>query len=823
MTTESRVPTGASPNITAGLERLLGRQWYPDGRRPQAQNYTPPPAPAKTGGIPNPVPSPAPVPYSNAPTTARSPAELGNMNGGRLPVRGRYPWEDVPAPRAASSPATPIPPANPALNPQNLRRGIAPLQRAVAPAARAASAASRALPYIGAGVDFASGVASGESVGEAALEAGAALAGGLWGAAQGAGLGAAAAAPIAALIPPAAPLILGGGTIAGGIVGGLLGGATAGALADRFHRALFPNDGSNSPASNPTAALQPIVPPPFYGGQENGRLYNVTAFVDFKNRNTGASAGGFPQINTYSGVPGPIQGIRWTPDANKSNYALELLAGGQVYNLGSVGPNAEENGLTPGPTFIQSAIPANGQPDTGGNPAPLPGTPQLILSPANAPSRPITPPSGAPASPELAPASPPDPLLAPPRVAPVAPGAPNARPGQGAPDPASPPTAQPNMPAPNIPPWLPLLPAAMPAGGTGAGAGSTSLSPPGTRLRGSVTTRINPQRQPSTPTTPNIPPATGQPPTLTCRYDSLGIAGQVNVVDGKVTAANNALLTLSTAVTAVQAILTDQVLGKVNTIDNKLGPQIPGGGISGKLGQMFDFAKKTWNFLQIDRVLHVLTWIGVLHNAYMLSRGLSQTLFSAISTVLDAFGIEDADENPLDVGQIVGEWTENFLKSLLGEETVDGMKTTWAKYNRIYQAAANIIYSVQSMVYSMVEILETISNYVGKIGNALMRSGAILQNSFNWMNTNVNYLDNRFFRFLQRTQDGVEIIEQVFSEVVSIQEMGAELANQTNEFSQAINALEEQEATTENTARGEQKRPNLTITPNDESPAQTEE
>jgi hypothetical protein len=530
--------------------------------------------------------------------------------------------------------------------------------------------------------------------------------------------------------------------------------------------------GINCPSNDPVPnSGSPGLTPPFYGGQSSGVSYQVDIYREQYNSD-GSMRSGYPSTTTHTAI-GPIQGLR-IRDAG-GVQVLELLHNGSPIYLG--------NTSTPGQYFAGQQLSnirrTDGQPDTGGNPAPLSGasnrpatTPALnspqVFPPPNAPDR--------------------DPATVPNPGEITTPTTPTAPPGTTTPT-NDPPDADRDSPLSPFNPNLPFIPAFTPVRPP---SGSNTFDPSGTQ---------QPTTDPPRTTT------TTDEPSLTCRYDNRNISGKVD----------QANVTLQ----AVELFMQQQMMSKLDVIDAKLGKQIPGGGISGFLDTMFGFAKKTWNFLQVDRVLNVLSWIGILHNAFMLSNALGQSLFAMVSIALDAFGIEDAEGNPFDVGSVVGEWTEGFFNNLLGEETVDNIQATWAKWNRIYQAASNLLYSIQSMFYSMAEILEVISNYVGKIGNALMKSGTILQNSFNWMNTNANFTDNRFFKFLQRTQDGVEIVEQIFSEVVSIQETAVEFQEQSEQFSKEFGKEEDTIGATENKLADDQ-RTNIQITPVDEVRAEGE-
>ncbi|KAM3102097.1 hypothetical protein ACKFKH_32400 [Phormidesmis sp. 146-20] len=215
----------------------------------------------------------------------------------------------------------------------------------------------------------------------------------------------------------------------------------------------------------------------------------------------------------------------------------------------------------------------------------------------------------------------------------------------------------------------------------------------------------------------------------------------------------------------------------LNQINSKLGDQLPGG-IAGKLTRL-----SQW--LHLDRILNVLTYVNTLHNAYMLSNGLTQTLFSMISNVLAAVGIKDAENNPLDVGAIIGKSVDAFAKSVLGVETVDGIKAEWKKYSRIYQAASNLLWSIQSIGQSILGALEIVGSMVAKIGNALRKWGAISEKAFGWMNQTPNY-QNRFFTALEKAEEVTSNIDSIAGEVLSIQDTITQIRTQKTELEKAL-------------------------------------
>jgi uncharacterized protein YoxC len=265
----------------------------------------------------------------------------------------------------------------------------------------------------------------------------------------------------------------------------------------------------------------------------------------------------------------------------------------------------------------------------------------------------------------------------------------------------------------------------------------------------------------------------------------------------------------------VNAALNAADLGLLGVVNDKLGDKIPNGGIGGLLQKSSKLVSKTWNFLQMDRVLAVLTFTTSLHNAYMLSSSLTQTLFSAIANILDVFGLEDAEGSPLNVGEMVGKWTEGFFIKAFGAETTAGIKQGWAQLNRIYQAASNVMWSVQSIFDSMRSLTEVAIENTGKIGNALRKAGAVFENAYGNL-TEKATARNLFQRKLDNFSQGISGVEDVISnidsaasEVLSIQETVKELKDQQKEFKDSVEAFKKDADTKELTAKAASVAPQL--------------
>ena len=565
---------------------------------------------------------------------------------------------------------------------------------------------------------------------------------------------------------------------------------------------LFPTsrsqpDGRSTPSERPALAVIP-----FQGGQLSGTLYNVTVIQSINGEDT-------PVLVQ---AQGPISGIRreFTSLDLQNRISFYLLTGaGEVGLGGRVGAGDISTGIN---YSISSIVRADGEPDTGGDPAPVvdpSASPRPGLASPTAPYTPTTPsrvPNAVPLNNptvQTAPGVRPAPINAP-TPNPFAPPAPAPTPTVEA---RPTPTAAPHAPpAPSNlgqtttwrSPVNPTSEDASPVPGLIAAAGLGLLG--GFALGRTTTTTTSPP-------TP-IPTPTPTPTPFVCRFRDDPYSYETNVKAGRIEA-------LSVGIDAFQT-------AQIGVIQNKLGAQIVGG-ISGKLGRMGALASKTWNFLQVDRVLNVFTWFGVLHNAYMLSNNLGQTLFSAISNTLDAIGIqkvdEEGNEEAYDIGEIVSKFSDNWAKSVFGVSTWEGIKDEWKKVNRIYQAATNLLNSLQSMTYAVLEGLETVGNYVAKIGNAARIFGVFTEKAFNPMKDNFNFKGGKFFRFLERAEEFVENIDSISSNVVDVQQTAADCVEQKTTLTTAINDFENTKKTEEETKKANSQ--GATISPSDEQKPET--
>jgi hypothetical protein len=234
------------------------------------------------------------------------------------------------------------------------------------------------------------------------------------------------------------------------------------------------------------------------------------------------------------------------------------------------------------------------------------------------------------------------------------------------------------------------------------------------------------------------------------------------------------------------------------TINEKLGPKLPGGlstvigriekistSVLSTVGVVKEKLEKFAKWSRLGQLVNVLTFIATIHNAYMLSNSLGQTFLSMLSNGLAVFGIKDDSGNPYDLGSLINKSVEDTVKSVVGEANYTTMSADFKKASRIYQAAANLLFSIQSLRFSIMGALETIGSWNARIGNALRRWGAVGESSYGWMNPSPNF-DNKFTQAIQKVEDVTSQVDSVASEVLSAQETVTQIGTQKDEL---INSL----------------------------------
>jgi endonuclease/exonuclease/phosphatase family metal-dependent hydrolase len=259
---------------------------------------------------------------------------------------------------------------------------------------------------------------------------------------------------------------------------------------------------------------------------------------------------------------------------------------------------------------------------------------------------------------------------------------------------------------------------------------------------------------------------TSNPPKLTCQAPTL-----VPPVSAKVSAVNTAVVGLQTVTIAQSTAIKTAVTQNFNLLSHS----------QHGLQAIQGFASKAWKATKADKIMNALTTAVVIHNAMMLSSNLTQTISEATNLALDALGIRDESDNLIDIGAAIRGKIDAILSSLLGEANYKALTTRLAAANRVYQASANVYNLIREIGDTTRSITEVACENTGKIGNALLESGAVYENAYEKMLDSVNPQSKAQLK-LEKFRNGTEVLENaaeaissISSDVIELQELRQEL------------------------------------------------
>jgi hypothetical protein len=204
------------------------------------------------------------------------------------------------------------------------------------------------------------------------------------------------------------------------------------------------------------------------------------------------------------------------------------------------------------------------------------------------------------------------------------------------------------------------------------------------------------------------------------------------------------------------------------------------------LQKIQSFASKAWEVTQADKVLNIVNTGLNIHNAIMLSNNLGRSMAYIADNTLAAFGIKDAVTGlPINIGGLVKNKLNAMINQVLGVTQANALRRQFAQYNRIYQAGANVLYSVRSIMDSTYDIAETTGENVSQIGNALKKAGAVRENAYKLMPTDFRS-PNRVQRKLEKFGNAVDTIEQISSDALDVTQEYKEMKSNQKEFDKEL-------------------------------------
>ncbi|MEH1948171.1 MAG: hypothetical protein V7K77_14640 [Nostoc sp.] len=178
----------------------------------------------------------------------------------------------------------------------------------------------------------------------------------------------------------------------------------------------------------------------------------------------------------------------------------------------------------------------------------------------------------------------------------------------------------------------------------------------------------------------------------------------------------------------------------------------------------------------VEKALAVLTFAATIHNAFMLSNNLAQTLGMIIDQVLGFILPKGLDGNPISISNVLGKAAHEIIADTIGEANYHTITEDIAKANRIYQAGANVFNQIGNAVGLVTAGMEVIGGNVAKIGNALKIWGVIGEKAYSWMNPQPN-LKGKFFNFINSATAEANTIAMMVAIPIGISAAALEINN----------------------------------------------
>jgi hypothetical protein len=227
-----------------------------------------------------------------------------------------------------------------------------------------------------------------------------------------------------------------------------------------------------------------------------------------------------------------------------------------------------------------------------------------------------------------------------------------------------------------------------------------------------------------------------------------------------------------TSVTAVNTLITEQTNKAVDAVGKNVDKVVTAIGVpvTGKASTIFNaidnvstFTEKFAKATRLDKVYNALTLFMVIHNASQLASNLGSSLDELINTGLQAIGIRDEKDEELSISGAIGKSVESFVRSIIGNDVYDGVSLAWKKGSAIYSASVNIADAITSPLAGLASGLTSVGNNTGKIGNALVKSGTVLENAYDVMSENVQVSTGKLAQLNNYIQSGGTAVELVDS------------------------------------------------------------
>ena len=223
--------------------------------------------------------------------------------------------------------------------------------------------------------------------------------------------------------------------------------------------------------------------------------------------------------------------------------------------------------------------------------------------------------------------------------------------------------------------------------------------------------------------------------------------------------------------------------------------------------------------LGIDRMMHVLNIALGVHNAVAVSRAVGQTFAYVVDSTAQAAGFQwtDSKGNQVSFDQVFKANAVGFIQKVVGVNLYNNLSSDFNKLLRVYQTGQNVAWAVRGIVDPIRAATDIITENTGKIGNALRRSGAVLENSYQIMPeraTLQSATEKKVQTFTASVQDigeGLENFGEITENVIEIQENTQQLQESSQAFDNEISTITADKEAQNDAAKTSSQSPQITL------------
>lgn len=236
---------------------------------------------------------------------------------------------------------------------------------------------------------------------------------------------------------------------------------------------------------------------------------------------------------------------------------------------------------------------------------------------------------------------------------------------------------------------------------------------------------------------------------------------------------------VSAGASAANTALNTKILNRVTDIQNVVNNSQFG------LKATKQFLETAWNATGMDKILNAFNTVLALHNATMLSRNLGGSIGDVASSLLNAIGVKDSNNEEINVNEFVTARIQSIVNTVIGEQNAQALSTGFNSFNRILVAAQGVVSATRAIKDALQNGQEIIANRVGFLGNSFMEQGILEEDSYPWNDTNISFRRS-FNSFITRVQS----VQEVVDEINELVQSGIEVGENVQQISESIEAFQ---------------------------------